>query len=280
MQVFTTIHELQNYIMAQKLNGASIGFVPTMGALHQGHVSLITQGLQQCSVVVCSIFVNPTQFNNTADLQKYPRTLSADVALLQANGCQVVFAPSAEEMYPNHNTSLLTFDLGNLDKVMEGEFRPGHFAGVITVVDKLFTAVQPNVAFFGQKDFQQLAVINAMSKVLHPSLRIVGCPIVREVDGLAMSSRNTRLDEHWRREAVHLFKILSHAKVLAINGIAPEVIIKSAVDNFSHTQLQLDYFEIVNAITLQPITNFVQPCVLCVAAFAGDVRLIDNMRID
>ncbi len=279
MQVFTTIHELQHYVTAQKQNGASVGFVPTMGALHQGHVSLIAQALQQCSVVVCSIFVNPTQFNNTADLQKYPRTLTADIALLQANGCHVVFAPSAEEIYPNHNTNLLAFDLGNLDKVMEGEFRPGHFAGVITVVDKLFTAVQPNIAFFGQKDFQQLAVINSMSKVLHPTLHIVGCPIIREVDGLAMSSRNSRLDEHWRREAVHIFKILTHAKLLATNDIAPDIIIKSAVQNFSHTQLQLDYFEIANATTLQPVTNFTQPSVLCVAAFAGDVRLIDNMSV-
>ncbi|MBC7412605.1 MAG: pantoate--beta-alanine ligase [Bacteroidia bacterium] len=280
MRTFTTIASLKKYIAEQKQNGASIGFVPTMGALHAGHISLIARALQECSVVICSVFVNPTQFNNAADLQKYPRTLETDTALLAQNGCTAVFAPSADEMYPNDNTTILAFDLGTLDTVMEGESRPGHFAGVTTVVDKLFNAVQPNIAYFGQKDFQQLAVINAMTKVLHPTIKIVGCAIVREVDGLAMSSRNTRLNEHWRRESVQIFKILTHAKQLATKGIEPSVIIKIAIENFSHTQLQLDYFEIVNANTLLPATNYTQPCVLCVAAYAGDVRLIDNMRVE
>jgi pantoate--beta-alanine ligase len=279
MLLFNTIAELQTYIETQKLSNATIAFVPTMGALHNGHISLIQAGKKQCSLVVCSIFVNPTQFNNTADLNKYPRTFDADVALLQANDCDVVFAPSVNEMYPNGDNTLINFELGTIDKVMEGEFRPGHFAGVITVVDKLFKAVLPNVALFGQKDFQQLAVITSMAKVLHPSITIIGCPTLREVDGLAMSSRNTRLDEHWRREAVHIFKILSHSKTLANKGIAPSVIIKSAIENFSHTGLQLDYFDIVNAVTLETVNNYDAACVLCVAAFAADVRLIDNMQV-
>jgi pantoate--beta-alanine ligase len=279
MQIFHTISTLQNFLKSQRLHGHSVGFVPTMGALHKGHLSLIETSKSQNSITVCSIFVNPTQFNNAHDLAVYPRTLEADCEMLASVGCDAVFAPSAEEMYPNLPN--LKFDFGDLERVMEGQFRPGHFNGVGIVVSKLFNIVQPDAAYFGQKDLQQCAVINRLVKDLGFSLQLNICPTLRETDGLAMSSRNRNLTSEQRSNAPAIYKALQGASDILKSGESSEKAKSFVSKQLSLVEgIELEYFEISNFDTLQPINAFLEGnTALCIAAFMGKTRLIDNVII-
>lgn len=276
MQVVTSISDLRLLLSSTE---GSVGFVPTMGALHQGHISLITKAKSQNETVVCSIFVNPTQFNNADDLKKYPRTLDADVKMLIDAHCDILFAPTVEEMYPSGN-DLLEIDLHTLDKVMEGKYRAGHFKGVVTIVKRLFDSVMPHKAYFGNKDFQQLAVIRYMVKQLALPIEIIGCPICREDNGLAMSSRNTRLTPQQRADAGIIFKILSDTKQ-GVRQYTPTTLVNNAIKAFERSPFKLEYFEIVNPQTLLPILSFDEKsgAIACVAVYAEDIRLIDNMEL-
>lgn len=278
MQVFFEIKTLQAYLQNQHQLGKSVGFVPTMGALHQGHLSLIETAKNQNDIVVCSIFVNPTQFNNPHDLAVYPRTLEADCQMLEEANCDIVFAPSTAEMYPSLPT--LKFDFGTLENVMEGKFRPGHFNGVGIVVSKLFNIVQPNKAYFGQKDLQQCAVINCLVKDLSFSLDLVICPTQREKDGLAMSSRNRNLSVEQRVIAPEIYKSLTAAAELLKHQSSTAV--KQFVKEYFEVieDIELEYFEISDFDTLLPIEELsVGKTALCIAAFMGKTRLIDNIII-
>lgn len=250
-----------------------------MGALHRGHLSLVQRCSRECGVTVVSIFVNPTQFNDKADLARYPRTLEADVKLLQATGCDVVFAPDEKEIYPQPDTRL--FDFGLLEKVMEGERRNGHFNGVAQVVSRLFDAVKPSCAYFGEKDFQQIAIVSEMIRQLGLPVEIVRCPIVREPDGLAMSSRNALLTPDQRAAAPLIAKTLFAAvdKVCSADLPALKQFVADAIS--ASEQLRLDYFEVVCARTLQPVASLDDDCAkqACIAVYAGEVRLIDNVRL-
>jgi pantoate--beta-alanine ligase len=278
MEVFTSIHDFQKYLKIQAIHHKSIGFVPTMGALHAGHLSLIEASKLDNDITVCSIFINPTQFNNPEDLLKYPRTLEADCEMLEAAGCHAVFAPSAEEMYPEQ--PVLKMHFGPLEMVMEGASRPGHFNGVGIVVSKLFNIVKPDRAYFGQKDLQQVAVVRRLVADLNFDLDLVTVPTMREEDGLAMSSRNRRLNEEERRIAPHIYRILESAKNELSNGESVEYVIETARQEFSAIKaFSLDYFEVVGLATLQPIKTIGTEGTnaICIAAFLGPVRLIDNV---
>ena len=277
MKVFSTVLDLRTYLKNERTNGKSIGFVPTMGALHAGHISLIEAARAANDLTVCSIFVNPTQFNNPEDLARYPRTLAVDCQLLQVAGCEVVFAPSAQEMYPE--TAQIKFDFGALERVMEGQFRPGHFNGVGVVVSKLFNIVQPDRAYFGQKDLQQVAVVRRLMLDLGFQIELHTCPTLREADGLAMSSRNANILPEHRPVATAIFHALSQAKVLILAGQTAQTVRKEIDEIFAqYPDFKLEYFEIVNLYSLVAVTDR-QPegqTALCVAAFLGKVRLIDN----
>ena len=278
MQIFHTIASLRSYLRSERAQGKSIGFVPTMGALHEGHLSLIEASNAQNDLTVCSIFVNPIQFNNPDDLARYPRTLEADCELLQTVGCDAVFAPSVQEIYPEK--SLLTFDFGDLERVMEGKFRPGHFNGVGVVVSKLFNIVQPDRTYFGQKDLQQVAVVRRMMIDLGFQIELHPRPTLREADGLAMSSRNRNLTTDERALAPHIYAGLSAAKSQLSSGQTPAEV-KGWMETYFTQQpaFRLEYFEIVNAFSLQDVTEL-QPqgqTALCIAAHLGKVRLIDNI---
>jgi len=278
MHIFHTIIELRDFLRAVRREGQSIGFVPTMGALHEGHLSLIAASKSQNDLTVCSIFVNPIQFNNPDDLARYPRTLETDCAMLAPAGCDAVFAPSAEEMYPEKPT--LKFDFGDLERVMEGQFRPGHFNGVGIVVSKLFNIVQPDRTYFGQKDIQQVAVVRRMMIDLGFQIELYPRPTLRESDGLAMSSRNRNLTPDERPLAAHIYKGLSMAKAALLSGQTPAEVRGMMARHFeAEPAFRLEYFEIVNAHTLQSVEE-VQPTgqtALCIAAHLGKVRLIDNL---
>lgn len=272
-QVFTTVDALQQYL--SEAGNPKVGFVPTMGALHQGHMSLVRRAIEECEVAVVSIFVNPKQFNNQSDLDKYPRTLDADVELLNKQGEIIVFAPTVEEIYPE-NFASVKLNLGKLATVMEGKFRPGHFDGVVNVVKRLFDIVQPSRAYFGQKDFQQVAVINYMVKALEMPIEIVPCDIIREPSGLASSSRNVRLTEKDKYNAIIIFDALTIARQMAAKSSVKDVQDQIAF-MFEKSRLELEYFEIVDPETLQPIKKWIKGAHACLAAFCGEVRLIDNM---
>ena len=278
MHIFPTIADLRAYLRTQRAQGKSVGFVPTMGALHEGHLSLIEASNTQNDLTVCSIFVNPIQFNNPDDLARYPRTLETDCELLQTVGCDAVFAPSVQEMYPEK--SLLTFDFGDLERVMEGKFRPGHFNGVGVVVSKLFNIVQPDRTYFGQKDLQQVAVVRRMMIDLGFQIELHPRPTLRESDGLAMSSRNRNLTADERALAPHIFAGLSAAKTALLNGRSPSDVKAWMEAHFAEQPaFRLEYFEIVNAFSLQDVTEL-QPegqTALRIAAHLGKVRLIDNI---
>jgi pantoate--beta-alanine ligase len=281
MEIFKEIAPLKAFLKAKKQQDKSIGLVPTMGALHDGHISLIQTSKKQNDITVCSIFVNPAQFNNPSDLQKYPRTLDKDTLLLQKVECDVVFCPESLEMYPEK--SLLRFDFGNLDKVMEGQFRPGHFSGVALVVSKFFNIVEPDHAYFGQKDWQQFAIIRQLVDELKFNLTLHSVPTSREPDGLAMSSRNQRLNEQQRKKAVVFFKALATAKASLMAG-APIADVKQQVKSIveSDAELRLEYLELADSKNLNLIENVKassQP-IMCIAGFVGEVRLIDNMFFD
>lgn len=278
MKVVHTIKDLQNELSAYRNVGKSIGLVPTMGALHRGHSSLVERAVAENDIVVVSIFVNPTQFNDKNDLKNYPRTLEADCALLEGVGAGIAFAPTVEEMYPEPDTR--EFSFAPFDTVMEGACRPGHFNGVAQIVSKLFYAVEPDRAYFGEKDFQQLAIIREMVRRLKMDLQIVGCPIVRESDGLALSSRNTLLSPEERERALTisrtLFASLSYAKEHSL--AATKSFVEDAINNTEG--LKLEYYQIVDGNTLQSIKEWSDSdyAVGCIALFCGDVRLIDNIK--
>lgn len=279
MLTIRQINDLRNRLEKSRAEGLSIGFVPTMGALHNGHADLVRRARKENDVVVVSIFVNPTQFNNAADLQHYPRTPEADAALLEAAGCDLLFTPSAEEMYPNGlNEAAPALQLGALATVMEGGFRPGHFAGVTLIVKKLFDAVGSCNAYFGEKDFQQLAVIRHMVNELQLPVTVIGCPIVREADGLAMSSRNMRLTPEERAVAPLISHALFNAKVLW-PSVDAEAIKASVIATIEQEPLmRLEYIEVVDATTLLPVLEDQKTNVVaCIAVYLGAVRLIDNV---
>ena len=283
MQVITTKQELTRQIEACLRQDKTIGFVPTMGALHAGHASLVQHAVAENDVCVVSVFVNPTQFNNPEDLLKYPRTLEQDVTLLTQLGVHFVFAPSPEEMYsPEEMNVPFSFDFNGLDEVMEGKMRPGHFNGVVQVVSRLFDLVQPTRAYFGEKDFQQLAIIRHMVATStlaaqYPNLQIIGCPIVREESGLALSSRNQRLSEEEKKMAINisqtLFSSLEWAKNASVAQVQQRVIDTiNAIDG-----LEVEYYEIVDKTTLQPTSTF-DNAIGCITVYCGPVRLIDNIQ--
>jgi pantoate--beta-alanine ligase len=278
MYIFNTISETQIFLKNQQNVGKTIGFVPTMGALHSGHISLIERAKQENDLAVCSIFVNPTQFNNPEDLKKYPRTLERDCEMLAPAGCDVVFAPSAEEMYPI--LPQLRMDFGSLETVMEGKFRPGHFNGVGIVVSKLFNIVKPQKAYFGLKDLQQVAVIRRIVQDLSFDLELIPCSTLRETDGLAMSSRNTRLSPEARALAPHIYKVLNLGKEKLQAGASVAEMQVTVSQYFTNIpEFSLEYFEAADFDTLQPIEVKIAEgkTALCVAAFLGGVRLIDNI---
>ena len=278
MKLVHTINELRAELALQRQAGKKIGLVPTMGALHEGHASLVRRAVAENDVVVVSDFVNPTQFNDKNDLLKYPRTLDADCELLEKEGASVVFAPSVEEIYPEPDTR--QFSYAPLDTVMEGKYRPGHFNGVCQIVSKLFMIVEPDKAYFGEKDFQQLAIIREMVKQMNFPLEIVGCPIVREADGLALSSRNARLSEEQRRQALGISQVLFCSKEYAATHTVAETqaFVEKAIADAEG--LELEYFELVDGLTLQKIASWEDTdyAVGCITVFCGDVRLIDNIK--
>ena len=278
MKVIHTIKDLQAELSVLKAQGKKVGLVPTMGALHAGHASLVKRSVNENEVTVVSVFVNPTQFNDKNDLVKYPRTLDADCKLLEACGATYAFAPSVEEMYPEPDTR--QFSYAPLDTVMEGAFRPGHFNGVCQIVSKLFEAVKPHRAYFGEKDFQQLAIIREMVRQMQFDLEIVGCPIVREEDGLALSSRNARLSAEDRENALKISQTLFKSRTFAATHTVSETL-KFVEDAIAAVPgLRLEYFEIVDGNTLQKVDNWNQTSYVvgCITVFCGDVRLIDNIK--
>ena len=278
MKVIHTIKDLQAELSVLKAQGKKVGLVPTMGALHAGHASLVKRSVNENEVTVVSVFVNPTQFNDKNDLVKYPRTLDADCKLLEAFGATYAFAPSVEEMYPEPDTR--QFSYAPLDTVMEGAFRPGHFNGVCQIVSKLFEAVKPHRAYFGEKDFQQLAIIREMVRQMQFDLEIVGCPIVREEDGLALSSRNARLSAEERENALKISQTLFKSRTFAATHTVGETL-KFVEDAIAAVPgLRLEYFEIVDGNTLQKVDNWNQTSYVvgCITVFCGDVRLIDNIK--
>lgn len=273
MLTFTTTKELQDYLQLQP--GKTIGFVPTMGALHKGHLSLISQSVKATDITVCSIFVNPTQFNNSTDFDKYPRTVASDSVMLEGVGCHVLYAPeNPEEVYNGY--TIQTFEFGGLDLVMEGKFRPGHFNGMANVVYRLFEIVKPHKTFFGEKDYQQLTIVRNCVATRFAHLTVVPCATTREDDGLAMSSRNRRLDDAGRKIAANIPKILFAASQLAEFDAAK---IKAwAEAEFAKVEgLKLEYFEVADGTTLQPVEIINKNTRLFIAAFVDDVRLIDNV---
>jgi len=277
MQVINTITELQQLLEAEKKKGHTVGFVPTMGALHQGHLSLVQQAAMEADVVVVSIFVNPTQFNNASDLERYPRDLETDKNALASVKCDIIFAPSVNEVYPEEDTRQFSF--GKLETVMEGRFRPGHFNGVAQVVSRLFDMVKPDKAFFGLKDFQQLAIICEMTRQLNLQIDIVPCAIVREEDGLAMSSRNMLLTELQRKNAPAIARSLFESCNFVAELTITELKQKVALEINAVKGLEVEYFEIVDGDSLQPVDNWDESdyIVGCIAVFAGEIRLIDNV---
>ncbi|MVN92181.1 pantoate--beta-alanine ligase [Mucilaginibacter aquatilis] len=278
MKVFNTKNALKEHLNALRAAGKTVGFVPTMGALHQGHLSLLERARQECDVTVCSIFVNPTQFNDPKDLEKYPRPIEADIEKLEAAGCDVLFNPEVNEMYAgNENWHL---DIGELETLLEGKFRPGHYQGVTQVVNKLFSIVEPNKAFFGQKDYQQVMVIRRMIQLLDAPVELVMCPIEREPDGLAMSSRNIHLTETDRRHALVLSQALFEAKSSFEKGATLNDVQSHAAELISNEgDTQLEYFELADGNTLKPAQAGSDSIVALVAAQVGKTRLIDNVII-
>lgn len=277
MKSVNTIAELRAYL--REVDAAGVGFVPTMGALHAGHRSLVERARKECQTVVVSIFVNPTQFNDKTDLRNYPRTPEEDLALLTEAGADIVFMPSVEEIYPEPDTR--QFDFGEIDKVMEGATRPGHFNGVAQVVSRLFDIVQPAKAYFGEKDFQQIAVIKAMNSQLGIDVEIVECPIIRDCDGLALSSRNTLLDEAHRKAAPQIYATIKQAAERS-KTMTPAELKEWVVAEIERGGLmKVIYFQAVDALSLQEVKAWSESERIqgCIAVQAGAIRLIDNVKI-
>ena len=304
MIVFKNISEISDHLNSLKneSKGIYIGFVPTMGALHEGHISLIKKAKSENQIVVCSIYVNPLQFNDKKDYEKYPRNFEADIELLRKADCDIVFTPSTSEMQPGNefkvqsskfkvNSKFPDYDLKGLDKVMEGKFRPGHFRGVVYIVKRFFEIIKPDNAYFGMKDYQQLAIIKYVSSLkfqvssFEHSINIVGCPIVRDSDGLALSSRNMRLNAELRKIAPNIYKTLLKVKELYKNSLEEKQSIvflnqwvKDEIEKYH--PMKLEYFEIVDRQTLLQVKDSnTNNAIACIAVFLGDVRLIDNIEI-
>lgn len=280
MIILRNLTEMQSVLSELKAKNKTIGFVPTMGALHAGHISLVEESKKQNDFTIVSVFVNPTQFNNLEDLEKYPRTEQADASLLEQAGVDSVFFPSVEVMYPNGAESN-SYEFNGLENQMEGKFRPGHFDGVGTIVKRFFEIIQPNHAYFGEKDFQQLRIIQQMVENYHIPLKIVPVEIKREENGLAMSSRNKRLTEEMLEESPKIYQILLKAKDFLQNN-SVEATKKMIEEEFAKTKLELEYIEIADEKTLESV-NSIEPnqkIRAFIAAFAGDIRLIDNLRLN
>ena len=277
MNIYKSIEDLQAFVEAERAKGLRIAFVPTMGALHAGHLSLVRRALSECDRCIVSVFVNPTQFNDPRDLETYPRTLEADSTLLASVGASALFAPEVSTIYPEEDTR--TFDVGAVAEVMEGRYRPGHFNGVMQVVSRLFDIVRPDCAYFGEKDFQQIAVIRAMARLIGSPVEIIACPIVREADGLALSSRNVRLSAEERREAPQIYRILSESRSWA-KDMSPQQVIERVTEQINAVpHLRVEYFEIVDTDSLQPIASWSDSPAPhgCITVYCGEVRLIDNI---
>lgn len=279
MKIFKEIALLRAFLGEKKKFGLSLGLVPTMGALHRGHLALIQAAQQANEVTICSVFVNPTQFNNATDLEKYPRNLDGDIQLLESAGCDVLFAPDTKEMY--ENASGLTFDFGQLDKILEGKFRPGHFSGVALAVSKLFNIVEPSRAYFGQKDYQQFQIIQVLTQELKFNLQLHSHPIIREADGLAMSSRNQRLDNKERTNATALYRALMIARNALHENASWADARQAAWKMMEETpDVKPEYFELAhreNLLVQENVSN--DDAVLLVAAHVGKIRLIDNQLL-
>lgn len=280
MEIFKEIAPLRAFLREKRRQGLQIGFVPTMGALHDGHISLLAHAKAANNITVCSIYVNPTQFNNPEDLQKYPRTYQEDLEKLQQVACDVLFVPENIEMY--RKSTFMTLDFGILDKVMEGKYRQGHFSGVGLVVSKLFNIVQPHLAYFGQKDWQQVAIIRQMVLELHFDVQVEVLPTVRESDGLAMSSRNIRLTPQQRKVATIFYTILTETRTRLLRGETLEMAIEAAQTLISKVpEARLDYLELADSETLSPLLTVKESerPILCIAGYIGEIRLIDNLFI-
>ena len=277
METITNSEELRLALGSRDRSG--IGFVPTMGALHAGHRSLVERARRECATVVVSVFVNPTQFNDKTDLKNYPRTPEADLRLLEEVGADYVFMPSVEEVYPEPDTR--TFDFGMIDKVMEGATRPRHFNGVAQVVSRLFDLVKPAKAYFGEKDFQQIAVIREMVRQLRIPVEIIPCPIVRGEDGLALSSRNTLLDTDHRTAAPYIYKVLKAAVEKSHQTTPDQLAAWVTAQVESNPLLKVIYFQVVDAATMQQVRTWEESPAIqgCIAVQAGDIRLIDNIKL-
>ena len=280
MQVIEKISDMQSYVRKCKLDGKTIGFVPTMGYLHEGHLSLVRIARKRCDILVVSIFVNPTQFGPEEDFDKYPRDFGRDKKLCEQENVDIIFAPSVEEMYPKDSVTYVDM-AGEMTKVLCGKYRPGHFRGVMTVVSKLFNIVQPDIAVFGRKDGQQLAVIRRMVSDLNFPIEIIGGETVRESDGLAMSSRNKYLTEEQRKSAPALYKSLLLAKTMIENGETDSSkIVERMRDYISNSgDFKIQYIEIVDADTLTPVDKIRNKVMIALAAFLGETRLIDNIVV-
>jgi pantoate--beta-alanine ligase len=276
MQDFTTKTELVAYL-SKITKEKTIGFIPTMGALHQGHLSLIEESNKRCDITICSIFVNPTQFNNASDLVNYPNTINADLEKLKQLACSIVYAPAKEDLYKKGEKAK-EFDFGSLTTSMESKFRPGHFIGMATIVEKLFNIIQPTIAFFGQKDLQQLQIVKALVKQMKSAIKIEGVPTIREKNGLAKSSRNKLLSESAKKEAALIYNCLNYCKNNKKKGIAE---LKYYIQNQfeQHENFKLEYAEIVALNTMRPIENWQSENenAICIAAYHSGVRLIDNI---
>ncbi len=278
MDVLQTKESLAKELTQLKGQGRTIGFVPTMGALHRGHLSLVDCSRRQDDVTVVSIFVNPTQFNRRDDFEQYPRNLTSDLKDLEEAGVQVVFIPGEAEMYPEPDHR--TFDFGQLDKVMEGHYRPGHFDGVAKIVSKLFDAVQPHRAYFGEKDFQQLVIIRDLTRQMDYDIEIIGCPIVREPNGLAISSRNKRLSAEQRKQAAQLSRVIFQARQYADRYAIDQLKAWVVAELNKNSEMDVEYFEVVDEATLTSVNAWSDAYYkrACVAAWVGQVRLIDNVK--
>lgn len=284
MQILTTKQALQSAVQACKIAGQTIGLVPTMGALHEGHATLVRRAIQENDICVVSVFVNPTQFNNKEDLAKYPRDINRDAELLRSIGAQYVFAPTPEEMYSTEEmNTTFAFDFAGLDQVMEGKMRPGHFNGVVQVVSRLFYLVQPNKAYFGEKDFQQLAIIHHMVERSNMAgtfgaLQIIDCPIVREASGLALSSRNERLSKIEKQTALVISQTLFASLEWAKEGLSVAQVQQRVTETINAVEgLEVEYYDIVDQTTLQSTNSFTN-AIGCVTVYCGPVRLIDNIK--
>ncbi|KAA5536694.1 pantoate--beta-alanine ligase [Taibaiella lutea] len=281
MLIFKSIGQIQSYLKSAGLEGTKIGFVPTMGALHEGHISLIKAAQKENKITVCSIFVNPTQFNNPSDLEKYPRTTEKDIELLHDNCCDVLFLPDVEEMYPDGQILEKQYDLGFVETILEGASRPGHFQGVAQVVEKLLDIIKPDNLYMGQKDYQQIAIVRRLLKLMNTNIQLKTIATTREPDGLAMSSRNKRLTEPQRNIAGLIYQCL--VSIQTKEGLQHfSIVKKECEDILAKKGFKPDYVALADAETLEPLEDYVKDrnTVALIAAFIGDVRLIDNLLLN